>query len=75
MATDTSFMQYVAEQIDLGGRLSYRKMFGEYAVYLDKRSSRWSATTACSSSPPRRPQRLRRSCRSGRLTLAQSCIR
>lgn len=37
MATDNSFMQYVAEQIDLGGRLSYRKMFGEYAVYLDEK--------------------------------------
>jgi len=37
MATDNSFMQYVAEQIDLGSRLSYRKMFGEYAVYLDEK--------------------------------------
>ena len=35
MATDASFMEYVSEQATLGGRLTYRKMFGEYALYLD----------------------------------------
>lgn len=35
MATDKDFVDYVAEQIGLGSRLSYRKMFGEYALYLD----------------------------------------
>lgn len=35
MATTQDFIDYVAEQIDLGVRLSYRKMFGEYAVYVD----------------------------------------
>ncbi len=35
MATDASFMEYVSEQAGLGGRLTYRKMFGEYALYLD----------------------------------------
>ncbi|MEJ2631248.1 MAG: TfoX/Sxy family protein [Acidihalobacter sp.] len=35
MATERSFVQYVAEQADLGPRLTYRKMFGEYALYLD----------------------------------------
>ena len=35
MATTQDFIDYVAEQIDLGGRLSYRKMFGEYALYVD----------------------------------------
>ncbi len=35
MASDKDFMDYVAEQIGLGSRLSYRKMFGEYALYLD----------------------------------------
>jgi TfoX/Sxy family transcriptional regulator of competence genes len=28
-------MNYVAEQADLGGRLASRKMFGEYALYVD----------------------------------------
>ncbi len=28
-------MDYVAEQADLGGRLASRKMFGEYALYVD----------------------------------------
>lgn len=32
MASDASFVDYVRDQID-GGPLSYRKMFGEYAVY------------------------------------------
>lgn len=35
MASDQDFMDYVAEQIGLGNRLTYRKMFGEYALYLD----------------------------------------
>lgn len=33
MATDLSFMEYVAEQMGSSGAISYRKMFGEYAVY------------------------------------------
>jgi TfoX/Sxy family transcriptional regulator of competence genes len=35
MATESSFVDYIAEQAGLGSRLSYRKMFGEYALYLD----------------------------------------
>ena len=35
MATDQSYVEYVAEQAGLGSRLSFRKMFGEYALYLD----------------------------------------
>lgn len=35
MATDLNFVQYVAEQVRLGERLSWKKMFGEYAVYVD----------------------------------------
>ncbi|MDO5653881.1 MAG: TfoX/Sxy family protein [Brachymonas sp.] len=34
MATDPSFVEYVAEQSGLGDRLTTRKMFGEYALYL-----------------------------------------
>jgi TfoX/Sxy family transcriptional regulator of competence genes len=35
MATDKNFIDYVAEQVGLGDRLTYKKMFGEYALYLD----------------------------------------
>ncbi|HVH34824.1 MAG TPA: TfoX/Sxy family protein [Tahibacter sp.] len=35
MATAHSFVEYVAEQSRLEQRLSFKKMFGEYAVYLD----------------------------------------
>jgi len=37
MASDLSFMTYVADQIGAAGQVSYRKMFGEYAVYCDGR--------------------------------------
>lgn len=35
MSTDRDFIDYLAEQIDIGSRLSHRKMFGEYALYVD----------------------------------------
>lgn len=35
MASDASFIEYVAEQAALGERLTWRKMFGEYALYVD----------------------------------------
>ncbi|KGI79243.1 TfoX/Sxy family protein [Oleiagrimonas soli] len=35
MATDADFVAYVHEQAGLGDALRYRKMFGEYALYLD----------------------------------------
>lgn len=34
MATDLSFVEYVADQAQLGDRLTYKKMFGEYGLYL-----------------------------------------
>lgn len=37
MATDPSFIDYVCEQADLAQRLTYRRMFGEYALYLEGR--------------------------------------
>jgi TfoX/Sxy family transcriptional regulator of competence genes len=33
MATDKSFVDYVVEQAELGEALTYKKMFGEYALY------------------------------------------
>jgi TfoX/Sxy family transcriptional regulator of competence genes len=35
MATDTDFIEYVSEQVALGDRLAHKKMFGEYALYVD----------------------------------------
>ncbi len=35
MGTERSFVDYVAEVVKLGSRLSYKKLFGEYALYLD----------------------------------------
>lgn len=37
MATDRVFVDYVAEQLGLGARLTHRKMFGEYALYVDEK--------------------------------------
>ena len=34
MATNADFMEYVREQIGAAGEIAFRRMFGEYAVYL-----------------------------------------
>lgn len=35
MATNQSFVEYIQAQSGLGNDLSYKKMFGEYTIYLD----------------------------------------
>ncbi|QEA12956.1 TfoX/Sxy family protein [Comamonas flocculans] len=35
MATSTQFIDHLTEQLALGDRFTVRKMFGEYALYLD----------------------------------------
>ena len=35
MATERSFVDYVTEVVGLGSRLTHKKLFGEYALYLD----------------------------------------
>jgi len=35
MATDREFVDYLVEQVALSDRLTFKKMFGEYALYLD----------------------------------------
>lgn len=35
MATDKQFVEYIAEQSQLGSALSFKRMFGEYGMYLD----------------------------------------
>ncbi|TFH34683.1 MAG: TfoX family protein [Bacteroidia bacterium] len=35
MATDKSFMEFIVDQINSAGLVTYRMMFGEYVVYSD----------------------------------------
>jgi TfoX/Sxy family transcriptional regulator of competence genes len=35
MASDRDFVDYVCEQASLGSALSYKSMFGEFALYLE----------------------------------------
>lgn len=66
MATELSFVEYVVEQSGLQGRITRKKMFGEYAIYLDDKVVAFAcdnslfvkaadATTAMTAALPRRP--------------------
>lgn len=35
MSTDSDYIEYVHEQTGFGSRLTYKRMFGEYGLYLD----------------------------------------
>ena len=35
MATELSFVEYVVDQMSGAGQVSFKKMFGEYALYAD----------------------------------------
>ncbi len=35
MSSDLSFVEYIRDQISAAGLVSFRKMFGEYAIYCD----------------------------------------
>lgn len=37
MSSDLNFVEFVTEQMRGAGSISFRKMFGEYAVYCDKK--------------------------------------
>ena len=37
MATDQSFADFIVDQLQEAGSVRYRRMFGEYAVYLDEK--------------------------------------
>ena len=37
MASNLSFVEFVVDQIKDAGEITFRKMFGEYAVYCDKK--------------------------------------
>ena len=35
MATELNFIEYVRDQMQGAGQITFRKMFGEYALYCD----------------------------------------
>lgn len=35
MASNPDYVQYIADQLSGAGEITYRKMFGEYGMYLD----------------------------------------
>jgi DNA transformation protein and related proteins len=35
MASDLDFVEYVCDQISAAGSITFRKMFGEYAIYCE----------------------------------------
>ena len=37
MASDQNYVEYICEQANLASALSYKKMFGEYALYLEEK--------------------------------------
>lgn len=37
MSSDQDFVDYVLDQASAAGRVSHRKMFGEYALYLNEK--------------------------------------
>ena len=37
MASDKEFVNFVVEQIENSGQITFRHMFGEYGVYADKK--------------------------------------
>ncbi|MFT3756266.1 MAG: TfoX/Sxy family protein [Pseudoxanthomonas sp.] len=47
MATDRDFIEYVHEQSGLADALTYKKMFGEYGIYLDGKIVALAADNRC----------------------------
>ena len=37
MASDLSFVEFIVEQIENTGNITYKKMFGEYTIYVDSK--------------------------------------
>jgi len=35
MSSDKSFVDFIVDQIENAGRITYKKMFGEYGIYCD----------------------------------------
>jgi DNA transformation protein and related proteins len=37
MASDLNFVEYICDRISGAGQVSFKKMFGEYAIYCDEK--------------------------------------
>jgi DNA transformation protein and related proteins len=37
MSSDLSFVEYILDQINQAGQISFKKMFGEYAIYCNEK--------------------------------------
>ena len=37
MASDQSFVEFIVDQIENAGQITYKKMFGEYALYCEEK--------------------------------------
>jgi TfoX/Sxy family transcriptional regulator of competence genes len=37
MASDLNFVEYVRDRVNGAGEVSFKKMFGEYAIYYDNK--------------------------------------
>jgi TfoX/Sxy family transcriptional regulator of competence genes len=35
MASDQKFVDFIIDQINISGRITFKKMFGEYGLYFD----------------------------------------
>ncbi|MGN2252778.1 TfoX/Sxy family protein [Frateuria sp. GZRe12] len=66
MATDLSFIEYIVEQSGLDDRITFKRMFGEYGIYIDGKVVAFAcdnslfvksanATAELTASLPRRP--------------------
>lgn len=58
MATHQDFIDYVAEQAALGDRLTRKKLFGEYALYVDGRVVAFACDNSLFVKPSAAVQRL-----------------
>lgn len=58
MATRPEFLDYVAEQLALGERLGFKRLFGEYALYLDEKVVAFACDNSLFVKPSGAVQRL-----------------
>ena len=59
MASDFGYIEYLCDQLQGAGTITYRKMFGEYALYCEgkthpscPRAKCWKCIWACKTTPP-----------------------
>ena len=58
MATDLGFVDYVLEQAALGERLTVRRLFGEYALYVDDKVVAFACDDSLFAKPTAAAERL-----------------